>query len=107
MQEDSSCIKNYDDFINKTKILSSIPENAILVTADVVELYANIFYEADSRTLRQALDKEDKKSIPTEDLVKMVGLSLKNSFFEFNSKIKHVPGTAIGTTICVSFHGQV
>ena len=70
MQGDWSGIKDSCDFINQTKNLSSIPENAILVTADVLELFASISYETDSITLKEALNKQDKKSIPAEDLVK-------------------------------------
>ena len=106
MQEDCSCIKDSGDFINKTKNVSSIPENATVITVDVAELYASISYVADSRTLRESLDKQDKKSI-SEDLVKMAELVLKNNFFEFNSKIRQVSGTVIGITICVSFYRQV
>ena len=106
MQEDCSCIKDSGDFINKTKNVSSIPENATVITVDVAESYASISYEADSRTLRESLDKQDKKSI-SEDLVKMAELVLKNNFFEFNSKIRQVSGTVIGITICVSFYRQV
>ena len=106
IQEDCSCIKDSGDFINKTKNVSSIPENATVITVDVAELYASISYEADSRTLRESLDKQNKKSI-SEDLVKMAELVLKNNFFEFNSKIRQVSGTVIGITICVSFYRQV
>ena len=82
----------------KTKHLSTIPDNAILVTADVVGLYPSIPHEAGLRALREALDKQDKKCIPTEDLVKIEEFVLKNNFFEFDSKIKQqVSGTAIGT----------
>ena len=52
------------DFLNKTKKL-------ILVTADVVGLYPSIPHEAGLRALREAFEKQDKKYIPTEDLVKM------------------------------------
>ena len=55
-------------------------------------------HEAGLRALREALDKQDKTCIPTEDLVKMAEFVLKNNFFELNSKIKQqVSGTAIGT----------
>ena len=55
-------------------------------------------HKADLRALREALGKQDKNSIPTEDLVKMAEFVLKNNFFEFNSKIKQkVSHTAIGT----------
>ena len=98
MQKGWSYNKDSGDFTNKTKNVSTIPGNAILVTADVVGLYPRIPHEAGLRALREALDKQDKKCIPTEDLVKMAEFVLKNNFFEFNSKIKQqVSGTAIGT----------
>ena len=57
-------------------------------------LWGSIPYEA----FREALDKQGKKSIPIEDLVKMAEFLLKNNFFEFNTKIKRqVSGTAVGT----------
>ena len=62
--------------------------------------YPRIVYVADWGSLREALDKEDKKSVPTEDLVEVAGFMLKNDFFEFNSKIKlQVLGLAIGTKL--------
>ena len=98
MQKGWSYIKDSGDFINKTKNLRTIPDNAILVTADVVGLYPSIPHEAGLRALREALDKQDKKCIPTEGLVKMAEFVLKNNLFEFNGKIKQqVSGTAIGT----------
>ena len=77
MQESWSYIKDSGDFINKTKNLSTIADNAILVKADVVGLYPNIHHEFGLRALRETLDKQDKKSIPTEDLVKMEEFMLK------------------------------
>ena len=52
------------DFLNKTK-------KPILATADVVGLYPSIPHKAGLRALREALEKQGKKYIPTEDLVKM------------------------------------
>ena len=98
MQKGWSYIKHSGYFINKTKNLSNIPDNAILVTVDVVGLYPSIPHEAGMRALREALDKQEIKCIPTEDLVKMAEFVLKSNYFEFNSKIKQqVSGTAIGT----------
>ena len=71
-------IKDSGDYISKTKNLSTIPENAILVTADVVRLYPSIPPEAGLRALREALDKHVKKCIPTGNLVKMAEFGLKN-----------------------------
>ena len=98
MEKGWSYIKDSDDFINKTKNLTTISDNAILITAGVVELYPSIPREAGLRALREALDKQDKKCIPTEDLVKMAEFVLNKNFVEFNSKIKQqVSGTAIST----------
>lgn len=55
---------------------------------EVVGFYSNIPHEAGLRALRKAWEKQDKKSIPAEDLVKMAGFVLTNSFLEFNNKIK-------------------
>ena len=50
------------------------------------------------RALREALDKQEVKCIPTEGLFQIAEFVLKNNHFEFNSKIKQqVSGTAIGT----------
>ena len=56
--------------------------------------------EAGLKAFREVLDKQDKKSIPTEDSVKMTEFVLKNNFYEFKIKIKQqVSGTAICTKI--------
>ena len=54
-------LKASGDFINKTKSPNTLPDNAILVTADVVGLYPSIPHEAGLRALKEALDKQDKK----------------------------------------------
>ena len=70
----------YGDFIKKINNLDSIPENAILVTADVMGIYPSIPHEA--------MDKRDEKTIPMEELLKMAEFVLKNNYFEFGNKIK-------------------
>ena len=98
IQNGWSYVKDSGDFIKKINNLDSIPENAILVTADVVGLYPSIPHEVGLRALREALDKRDEKTIPTEELLKMAEFVLKNNYFEFVNKIKqHISGTAIGT----------
>ena len=47
MQNGCSYMKNSDDFIMKIKHLKNIPDNAILMTADVVGLYPSIPHEVD------------------------------------------------------------
>ena len=98
MKSGVSYIKDTNDFLFKLKNLGKIPENAFLVTADVVGLYPSIPHDEGLEVLRKQLNAFDNKSIPTEDLVKMAEFVLKNNYFEFNSTVKHqISGTAIGT----------
>ena len=77
--------------------MGSIPDNAILVTADVTALYPSIPHDVGLKALREVLDKREQKKIPTEELVQMAEFVLKNNFFEFNGHIKQqISGTAIG-----------
>ena len=72
-----SYIKDSQDFINKSRKLGKIPDNAILVTADVVSLYPSIPHNVGLRALKEALDKREQKKIPTEDLLQMTEFVLK------------------------------
>ena len=84
--------------MRKLKGLGKVPENAILVTADVVGLYPSIPHEDGLEALYTKLEEPEDKRIATEDILQMAKFVLKNSFFEFNSKIKQqISGTAIGT----------
>ena len=87
MQKGLSYIRDSQHFSEKGKAIGSVPENAILVTADVVGLYPNIPHQAGLKALKEALEKRDIKKIPTEDLVKMAEFVLNNNIFEFNSKV--------------------
>ena len=67
MQNGASYAKHSDDFKSKIKKIN-IPNDALLVTADVVGLYRSIPHEAGLSALREALDKRTRKEIPTENL---------------------------------------
>ena len=75
--------------MEKRKTLGCIPDNAILVTADVVGLYPSIPHQAGLIALKEALDK---KKIPTDDLIRMAEFVLSNS-----DAFQQISGTAIGT----------
>ena len=93
-----SYIKNSSDFVKKARNLGSIPENAVLVTADVVVLYPSIPHKARLIALREVLDKREQYTIPTSELIRMTDFVLKNNYFEFNGQIKQqISGTVIGT----------
>ena len=79
-----------------------------------MRLYLSISHEAGLTALKEALDKQDKKCIPTEDLVKMAEFVLKKNFFALSLTVKlnnkfqaqqMVPN--LHHHICVPLHGQV
>ena len=71
IQESWSYIKDSNDFIKKAKNLKGIPQDALLVTADVVGLYPSIPHEAGLKALKEALDKRENRNIATNDLIRM------------------------------------
>ena len=83
MQESWSYIKDSNDFIKKAKSLKNIPQDALLVKADVVGLYPSIPDEAGLKALKEALDKRQNRNIATNDLIKIAEFVLKNNYFEF------------------------
>ena len=98
MQEGWSSIKDSGDFIKKLENIDHIPQDAIMVTADVVGLHPSIPQNAGLETLRKALDNRENKKVSTDNLTKIAEFVLKNNYFEFNGKVKkQISGTAIGT----------
>ena len=78
--------------------VGNIPENSILVTADVVGLYPNIPHNAGLKVLTNMLEAKEHKAVSIDDLVKMACFILENNCFEFNGDVKRqISGTAIGT----------
>ena len=97
MQEGWSYIKDSGEFIKKPKNIDHIPQDAIMVTADVVGLYPSIPHDAGLEVLRKALGNRGNKKISTDDLTKIAEFVLKNNYLEFNGKVKkQFSGIAIG-----------
>ena len=85
--------------MEKIKKIGNIPEDAILVTADVLELYPSIPHKLCFKALKAAPVKRESIRISTSGPVKMVKFVLQNNYLEFNGETKqHISGTAIGTT---------
>ena len=98
MQEGWSYIKDSGDFIKKLKNIDHIPQDAIMVTADVVGLYPSIPHDAGLKVLRKVFDNRKNNNISTDDLTKTAEFVLKNNYFELNEKVKkQISGTVIGT----------
>ena len=98
MQRSCSYIKNSGDVIEKIERISNIPDDAILVTADVVGLYPSIPHELGLKALEEALEKRDSIQISTFDHVKMAKFILQNNYFEINGETnQQISGAVIGT----------
>ena len=87
MQEGQSYITETGDFLNKIQNINAIPENAILVTADIVGLYPSIPYQAGMEALREALDKRKTHKVAMGKLVKIAEFAFKNNYFQFLDKM--------------------
>ena len=77
MQNGWSYIKDSNDFIKKIKHLKNIPDNALLVTSDVVGLYPSIHHEAGLRVLKEVLDRRQRKRSLLKILSKWLSLCLR------------------------------
>lgn len=86
------------DFLRRWSYLQDIPENAILVSFDVVVLYPNIPHEEGIDIIRAFLNERSDKTICTESLCRLVKIVLKANYSELGDEIFHrLLGTAIGT----------
>ena len=81
-----SYVKDTNDFLNKLKDIGNFPEGAILVTIDVIGLYPNIPHDEGLEAMRKILDTRINPEIPTDHIVDLVELVLKNNNFEFEGK---------------------
>lgn len=89
------------DEINKRK---DLPQHAILVTIDVCALYTNIPIEAGISSFKAALENRTDKSVPTNFLVELLTIILRNNIFEFNKSlyVQNI-GTAMGPSVAPSY----
>ena len=83
------------------------PENAILVTADVVGLYTNIPQEQGMQVFKEALNSSrfrPEPKLPTEFLMTLLMFVLTCNLFIFDSTFwLQVYGTAMGTRVAPTF----
>ena len=87
--------------------MGSIPNNAILLTADVTALYPSIPHDGGLKTLREVLHKREQKKTPTEEFVQVREFVLKNNFPEFNGQInQQISGTATGAKYFLNMKGE-
>ena len=76
--------------------MGKIPQDSILVTADVVGLYPSIPHNAGLKVLKDTLDCRQNKKMPTDMLVKVAEFALTNNYFDLGQRVLHqISGTAI------------
>ena len=67
-----------NDCMNKVKNID-IPNDSVLVTADIVGLYPSISLKIGLKALRNALENRYYEEIPTENLLKIAKIVLRNN----------------------------
>ena len=72
--------------LNKLKDMERFPDGAILVTIDVVGLFRSIPHDDGLEAMRKILNKRVNSEIPTDHIVDLAELVLKNNSFEFEGK---------------------
>ena len=82
----------------------TIPENSTLVTMDVTSLYTNIPHDDGMAACRKIWEQRTDQEPPTECLVEMLTLVLKNNNFTFDGNhYLQINGTAMGTKMAPSY----
>ena len=98
LQRSRSYNKNSRDFVKKLKEIKEVSKDAIMATAEVIDLYPSFPHNDGVETIRRTLDERVNRKIGTEDFIKMRQFVLKNSYFKFNGKAKQqLSETAIRT----------
>ena len=98
-----SYIKDTTDYL-KTMENLTIPENTTLVTLDVTSLYTNIPHDDGIAACRKIWEQRTVQEPPTECLVEMLTLVLKNNNFTFDvNNYLRLNETAMGTKMAPSY----
>ena len=100
-----SYVRDTKHFLRVLGEVGTLPEGAILVTADVVGLYPHIPHEEGLRILREALSRSTvTSSVPADHLVDLARLVLTSNNLSFNGEhYLQIRGTAIGTKMAPSY----
>ena len=91
-----SYIKNSYEFVNKIKD-KTVNNDFLLVTGDISALYTNMNIDRMLECVRKAFNNNLDPSRPDEAILKLLEISLKNNYFNFNNTIyKQILGCAMG-----------
>ena len=84
-----SYIQDTPDFLRQILNFNQnvkLPSNTILVVQDVSALFTNITHIDAQNTSREARNERDNQEVPTEFIISLLKLVLKNNLFEFNKQ---------------------
>ena len=101
-----SYIKDSTHFLKKVKDIK-VTESDLIVAADVSSLYTVIDQQEGTDACGIALEarsQEEKVSMPTDCLTRLILMILQSNCFSFNNEFYHQRcGTAMGTTMAPSY----
>lgn len=76
-----SHVKDTRGFLNKLKSLGKVPDNATLLTGNVVGLYPSIPHKDGLTALSAKLEEQQDSGVFKNDLLKIAEFVLKNNIF--------------------------
>lgn len=95
-------IQDTRDFIRKVE-LTSIPENEILLTVDVVSLYTSIPHKEIRMVIQTYLERDQSLSIPTHFALGLIDLLLEKNYFRFKDSFYYqTKGVSMGSSFVPS-----
>ena len=100
----TSYLRDTKDFVSKMRDLDTYPEDAILASLDVVNLYPSIPHDDGIDALNQFLRRHGFTDTQTEDICDLAYFILTHNHFEFNSEMYlQMAGTAMGTRMAPTY----
>ena len=98
-KDHASYLRDTCDFLRHIQNIENLPANSVLVTIDVTGLYTHIPRDEGIQATREALNRRQDQSVPTEFIVSLLELLNKWNIFEFNGSLyQQLHGTAMGQT---------
>ena len=97
-------VEDTRDFLCRLNDLPEIPENAIIVTFDVVGLYPNIPHKERLEIMKNFLNERDDIPVSTESLCELAKIILEENYFELGEDaFRQILATAIGTKFAPTY----
>ena len=91
-------------YVEKVNNEQGLEDDHILVTWDEVGLYNNILHEEGLESLNEALETRNNPKVPTDYLIKLMDIILRNNLFDFHEELwRQEIGCAMGTKPAPSY----